>query len=64
MGEEVSYMINDTNRAIGAIIESLKKFESSLCDPRIKALVLTNLEQAQLWSLKLIKIDGISAEVR
>jgi hypothetical protein len=30
-------------------------WESPLCDGRIKAIILTNLEQAQLWSLKLIK---------
>ncbi len=55
MNEEITYTINDTNRQIGEIINSLKQFESPMCDGRIKALILTNLEQAQLWSLKLIK---------
>lgn len=57
MGETVEYAINDTNRAIGEIIRSLKVFESPLCDPRVKALILTKLEEAQLWSLKLIDND-------
>jgi hypothetical protein len=55
MGEEITYPINDTNRQIERIIRDLKAFESPLCDGRIKAIILTNLEQAQLWSLKLVK---------
>lgn len=55
MGEKVTYVVNDVNRAIGRIIDDLKVFESPLYDARIRALVLTKLEEAQLFSLKLIK---------
>jgi hypothetical protein len=54
MGEEATYVVNDVNRAIGKTIDDLKKSGSSHEDPRVKAIILTNLEQAQLWSLKLI----------
>jgi hypothetical protein len=59
MGEEVTFPVNDTNREIGEVLQKLRAFESPLCDPRVKALVLTNLEQAQLWSLKLIKPEEL-----
>lgn len=55
MGEEKTYQVNDTNRAIGRVIDNLRTFDSTSCDSRVKALVLTKLEEAQLWSLKLIK---------
>lgn len=55
MGEEITFDVNDINRSIAEIIGHLKDFESPLCDQRVKAIILTNLEQAQLWSLKLIK---------
>ena len=54
MGEEETYSINDTNRTIARIIESLKAFESPLADKRVQAIIITKLEEAQLWSLKLI----------
>lgn len=55
MGEEVTFVLSDTHRSIEKVIQDLKAFESPLCDARVKAIILTNLEQAQLWSLKLIK---------
>lgn len=55
MNEEVTYSVNDTNRAIGKLIEDLRAFESPKADPRIKAMILTQLELAQLLSLKLVK---------
>lgn len=55
MGEEVKFPVNDTNRGIQALMDALRAFESPRCDPRVKALILTKLEEAQLWSLKLIK---------
>jgi len=55
MGEEITFNVNDTNREIAKVIENLKKFDSPLLDQRIKSIVITNLEQAQLWSLKMIK---------
>jgi hypothetical protein len=55
MGEEFTAAINDTNRAIRDAIEHLRKFDSPRLDPRVKAIIITHLEEAQLWSLKLIK---------
>lgn len=55
MGEEIIFQINDTYRAIEKEITNLRNFESTAFDPRIKAMVLTKLEEAQLLSLKLIK---------
>ena len=55
MDEEVTFSINDTNRAIERVIDHLRKWDSPLCDQRVKALILTKLEEAQLWSLNLVK---------
>jgi len=55
MGEEKTYTINDTNRAIGSVISNLTAWESEFCDPRVKVLILTKLQEAQLWSLLLVK---------
>jgi hypothetical protein len=57
MGEEIKYPVNDTNRAIGAIIEDLDNNTEADFDPRVKAILKTKLEEAQLWSLKLIRQD-------
>jgi len=55
MGEEIIFQANDTYRAIGKVIKDLRQFESTALDPRIKAIILTKLEEAQLISLKLFK---------
>lgn len=55
MGQEATYPINDTHRAIEAVAQSLREFDSPRCDPRIKAIILTKLQEAQLFSLLLIK---------
>ena len=55
MGEQVTYTVNDTTRAIQNISDDLKSFESPLCDPRVKAMILTKLQEARLLSLELIK---------
>lgn len=55
MGETQTFDVNDTNRAIARVMDALKQFDSDKCDGRVRALVLTKLEEAQLWSLKLIK---------
>lgn len=46
---------NDTQRAIIDIIEDLKAWVSDLADPRVKAIVITKLEEAELWASKLVK---------
>jgi hypothetical protein len=37
------------------VINSLRSFENKYLNPRIKAIILTKLEEAQLWSLKLME---------
>lgn len=55
MSEEESYNINDTMRSIRKVSENLKNWESRLCDPRIKAMILSKLEEAELLSQRLVK---------
>lgn len=55
MGQEETYTVNDTMRSIRKVSDNLKKFESDLADPRIKAMILTKLEEAELLSQRLIK---------
>lgn len=58
MGEEVTYQVNDTTRMIRAVAEDLKGWESPIADPRIKAMVLTKLQEAELLSLLLINREA------
>lgn len=58
MGETIEYPVNDTNRAIGQVIEDLKNFDSPLIDQRVKAIMLTHLQTAKLFSLELIKPEN------
>lgn len=55
MGEEIVFRKNDTYREIEKISDDLKKFESPLCDGRVKAMILTKLQEVRLLSLELIK---------
>jgi len=55
MGEEITYSINDTTRAITKVATDLNAFQSPLCDGRVKAMILTKLQEARLLSLELIK---------
>jgi len=55
MEDTIEITLNDTFREIDNILTRLKEWESDLANPRVKALVITKLEEAQLWSLKLIK---------
>lgn len=54
MGENYEAAINDTYRAIERISESLKDWESPLTDKRVKAMILSKLQEARLLSLELI----------
>lgn len=54
MGETKEFNINDTYRAIESISDNLKKFESPSADQRVKAMILTKLQEARLLSLELI----------
>lgn len=54
MGETKEYVINDTYRAIEKVSTDLKSFESELLDQRVKAMILTKLQEARLLSLELI----------
>jgi hypothetical protein len=55
MGEDKTYPINDVNCAIGRVADNLQAWESPQCDRRVKAVILTKLLEAQLWSLLLVK---------
>lgn len=59
--EEENYAVNDTMRSIRRVSEYLKKWDSDLADPRIKAMILTKLEEAELLSQRLIKPSEASA---
>jgi hypothetical protein len=56
MEDEITYPVNDTNRAIQKIMDDLAKWrtQSDRCDQRVASIMLTTLEEAQLWSLKLV----------
>lgn len=60
MGEEKIYQINDTHRAIDSVIKNLSAWESPRCDGRVKAIIITKLQEARLWSLELVKFDDIN----
>lgn len=55
MGESKTFELNDTYRLVEREIASLREFKSPLCDERVKAIIITKLEEVQLWALKLIK---------
>lgn len=55
MGETEVIDINDTTRAIRALQEALRTDTVAAFDPRIKAMVLTQLEIAELLSFRLIR---------
>lgn len=55
MGEEFTAVINDATEEIGAVIKHLREIDSPRVDPRVRAIIITHLEEAQLWSLKMIK---------
>lgn len=57
MREEKIVYPNDTTHAIEKIIQHLNKWkiDNSYSNPREVALVITKLEEAAMWSLKMIK---------
>jgi hypothetical protein len=55
MRPELVVYPNDTTMSIQRIAESLKDFNSILCDQRIKSIILTKLQEAELFSYMLIK---------
>lgn len=62
MDEEITFPINDTFRTIERIITDLRKWDSPSCNQRVKALILTRLEEAQLWALRLINSEEPSLD--
>ena len=60
MQEEKIVYPNDTTRAIDKIIEHLNvwKKDNDRVNPRELALVITKLEEASLWSLKMVKQEN------
>lgn len=55
MSEQESYHVNDTMRGIRRVAKHLKDWEHELADHRIKAMILTKLEEAELLSQRLVK---------
>lgn len=61
MGERIEFWANDTSRAIADIAQHVSEFDSPLCNERAKALVLTKLEEAWFWALRLVNHDDVPA---
>ena len=59
MEEKVTFVKNDTVREIEQRIEYLKKWRegNDSANPREVALVITKLEEAMFWALKMVKRD-------
>jgi len=57
MGEEKTYPINDTNRAIQQVMDNLLAWESPRCNQEAKRMILQKLKEAQFWSLELVTGD-------
>jgi hypothetical protein len=55
MGQTVTFPVNDINQEIEGVIDTLCALEGVKVDAVVKAIILTKLKEAQLWSLKLIK---------
>lgn len=55
MGQEMVFVINDFYRQLAQLEQQLLSFESPRCDPRIKAMIRTKVQEARLLSLELIK---------
>ena len=53
--EELVFTDNDFHSGIQSIREELSKFESTATDPRIKAMVVTKLQEAEMLALLLFK---------
>jgi len=55
MSEQVTYSVNDTTVALRSVADDLRSWDSPLADPRIKAMILTKLQEAEMLSLLLVK---------
>jgi hypothetical protein len=58
MGDTETVYPNDTTAGIRLAMARLRAWDSPLCDQRIKALILTKLEEAELFSLRLVKREA------
>ncbi|MGI8483727.1 MAG: hypothetical protein ACR2OU_05645 [Thermomicrobiales bacterium] len=57
MNETITYEVNDTSRQIKSVADHLRQWDSPLADQRIKAMILTKLQEAELLSLLLVRND-------
>jgi hypothetical protein len=57
MEEIIEYTSNDVHRTITRLMEDLRENTNPEIDHRIRAIILTHLQTAQLFSLELIKRD-------
>ena len=60
MGEERIVYPNDTTRLLETRIAHLRQWQidNPRCNPREVALVITKLEEAALWSLRMVKHES------
>jgi hypothetical protein len=54
MSEEKTFQINDTYRAIEAVMGNLRAWESPRCNEEARANILRHLKEAQFWALELV----------
>jgi hypothetical protein len=54
-GDEITFEVNDLWRDLDRLHQRLKGNIDPKIDPRVKALILTRLEEAQLWALLLVR---------
>ena len=62
MEEKIELYLNDTYRALDNKIEHLKKWRinNSHCNQEETYQVILKLEEAKMWSLKMVKRDDVN----
>lgn len=58
MEEDRTYKLNAVTRSIEALLKDVRELSevaNMILDPRVKAIVITKLEEAALWSHKLLR---------
>ena len=56
MGEEITFVKNDTVRSIESQIEHIENWrkDNPRCNQRETALVITKLQEARFWALEMV----------
>ena len=55
MTEMRDFDVHHLTASIESLLQRTRSMEDPAFDPRVKALVVTKLEEAALWSLKLLR---------